>query len=297
MTESTNRMVYAECTNKDGSLTEAQIQQWKHEGFAFVNGIIEKEMIEQLRQIAETSFPAPNTEESLKFTDFGTPFNFPSCHKTFNDITLHKNLINQVASLLATTPTELRLSQSTLWPKYGRRAEEKQKNVNIQDNADQRIHVDYPNHTLVHPPRWEQPEAVEMIIYLSDHDGIGGSTAVVPRQGLDDVAYRWPIIDTPGVGELLYINDRNAAEAYVAEARPEISEFRANLYKREKYVAYRRGDILLYRHDLWHRGSPLKEQTVSGPGIIRFAQNLTFRKHKSEVRFKFIVDFKYLLSI
>lgn len=30
------------------------------------------------------------------------------------------------------------------------------------------MHCDYLNHTLVTPPPWDQPEAVEIIIYLND---------------------------------------------------------------------------------------------------------------------------------
>jgi hypothetical protein len=45
---------------------------------------------------------------------------------------------------------------------------------------------------------------------------------------------------------------------------------------------------LLYRHDTWHRGTPLKRQAEGGPGIVRFAQNLTFRKRSSEVSEKMV---------
>ena len=36
------------------------------------------------------------------------------------------------------------------------------------------------------------------------------------------------------------------------------------------------GSVLFYRHDTWHRGTPLR------PGTMRLAQNLTFRKASSE---------------
>ena len=45
---------------------------------------------------------------------------------------------------------------------------------------------------------------------------------------------------------------------------------------REAYVDFRQGDILLYRHDTWHRGTPLK------PGTRRLAQNMTFRVADAE---------------
>jgi hypothetical protein len=218
-----NNNVWAEPTDGEGRLTDSQINKWKGEGYAVVSGIIEMSQIEELSDIAANTFPSPTSPESLAFTDFGTNFTFPSQHRVFNDITLHRNLLAQVSRLLDTTPTELRLTQSDLWPKYGKReatatatatptptptptapqietathtiaADALTPTGHIQENSDQRMHVDYPNHTLLHPPRWETPEAVEMIVYLSDHELVGGGTAIVPRRGADDVAYRWPII-------------------------------------------------------------------------------------------------------
>ena len=49
-----------------------------------------------------------------------------------------------------------------------------------------------------------------------------------------------------------------AAETYLSAAAPEVAEFRAALYEREARVAYRPGDVLLYRHDTWHRGTPFE---------------------------------------
>ena len=47
-------------------------------------------------------------------------------------------------------------------------------------------------------------------------------------------------------------------QAYYAEHEPETYAFRQRLYAREAAVAYRRGTLLLYRYDLWHRGTPLR---------------------------------------
>lgn len=41
-------------------------------------------------------------------------------------------------------------------------------------------------------------------------------------------------------------------------------------------MEYRPGSVLFYRHDTWHRGTPLR------PGSRRLAQNLTFRRAGSE---------------
>ena len=101
------------------------------------------------------------------------------------------------------------------------------------DNRDQRMHCDYPNHSLDHPTEWNRPEAVEMIVYLNNYEECEGATAVVPRSGYDDPAYPWPIVQSPGVGALDYVNDRIKAEAYMASQDPQGAAFRAqHLYPR-----------------------------------------------------------------
>ena len=54
--------------------------------------------------------------------------------------------------------------------------------------------------------------------------------------------------------------------------RPEMYEFRQKLYAREVPAKFRRGTVLLYRHDVFHRGTPVK------PGQMRIVQNLVFRR-------------------
>ena len=48
-------------------------------------------------------------------------------------------------------------------------------------NTNQRMHMDYGNNTFLHPPDWDSPEAVSMIIYFSDVSITGGGTAVFPN--------------------------------------------------------------------------------------------------------------------
>lgn len=253
-------------------LTDAQVARWRTEGYALVDGIFDRDLVDQLRTEATERFPAPGTAASATITDFGSALTFPSPLAAFNRTTLAPRLLCAVGQLLGVSPSELRLTQSDLWPKYGR----PEQTGEVYDNRDQRIHVDYPNHSLVHPPPWDRPEAVELILYLSDHASTGGSTAVVPRTGPDDPAYRWPIVDSPGIGDLDWVNDRDAAEAYLAETRPEIAPWRAELYRREQHTTFTPGTVLLYRHDTWHRGTPLH------PGGFRLAHNMTFRLADSE---------------
>ena len=134
------------------------------------------------------------------------------------------------------------------------------------------MHLDYPNHTLTHPPAWDQPEAVEIIIYLCNESDVGGATAVVPRDSHDDVAYNSPMVNTPGTSDIPWINDR---------LKPKLG-FRSIIPRSQSSATYDRGcmpnivrDQYCYRHDTWHRGTPLR------PGFVRLAHNLTFRKEAS----------------
>lgn len=273
---STERWVPAEPVQQTGEvvLTPEQVARWRNCGYAFVSGLFEPELVRVLRDAARQRFPAPDTPEAAKIANFGSAgqLNFPSPVPGFNALTLHPRLLASVSELLAVPVTGLRLTQSDLWAKYGRRSPASSPN----DNDDQRIHVDYPNHTLVHPAPWHRPEAVELIVYLDRVEDCDGATAVVPREGADDPAYRWPIVDTPGVAELDYVNDRAGAEAYFAHERPQLADWRATLYARESKVHFAPGDVLLYRHDTWHRGTPLQA------GTLRLVHNMTFRKAASE---------------
>jgi len=183
-----------------------------------------------------------------------------------NEVTLHPRILKAVSQLLSCEISRLRLTQSDLWPKQGRPGP-----VNQYDNWEQRIHVDYPNHYLTHPPPWDSPEAVEMIVYFDHVEESGGPTTVVKRTGPDDEVYRWPIVQTPGVGAVPWINDKTCAETYLKKHHPDLHEFREKLYAREAAVKYSPGTILFYRHDTWHRGTPVKM------GALRLVMNLTFK--------------------
>jgi hypothetical protein len=260
-----------------GQLTKEAIQSWREQGFTLVANLLPNDLIATLAKDAGEFFPAPGTDAAQQFRDFGSAqrFVFPAESAPCNDVTLHPNLLGAVADLLGVSVMDIRLTQSDLWPKYGREPAEQKAAQAARDNNDQRIHVDYPNHTLVHPPPWSRPEAVEMIIFLDDVEQSGGPTAVVPRQGDDDPLYPWPIVQTPGVAEMEYVNNRAVAEAYLHDEYPAVAAFREQLYAREVKTQYQRGSVLFYRHDTWHRGTPVKV------GARRMVQNLTFRLARS----------------
>ena len=256
------------------ALTDEQIRSWRVQGFCLVDGLLPAATLDRLRTDAATFFPEPDTPEAADIVGFGSGqrFVFPSPSTDFNAIVLAPELLGAVADLLGVVVPELRLTQADLWPKYGRPP-----SGAPHDNADQRIHCDYPNHTLTHPSRWDEPDAVEMIVYLDDVEECDGPTALVPRRGPDDPAYPWPIMATPGVEGVNYVNDRAQAEAHLREVAPEKAAFRAeHLYPREVHARYRMGTVLLYRHDLWHRG------TVVRDGTRRLAMNLTIKRADAE---------------
>ena len=261
----------ANSSDDPSPLSTDQVASWQTQGYTLVDGLFPASVVNDLQTAASAHFPAAGSEQAASIRDFGSAVNFPSQLAGFNQLTLHPRLLGAVSQLLGCDVSGLRLSQSDLWPKYGRASTD-----GHYDNQDQRIHVDYPNHTLVHPSPWSRPEAVEMIVYLSNVDECGGSTALVPRTGTDDPAYRWPIVDTPGVNDLRYINDRTAAEEYFAAERPHRAQWRQSLYERERWTHYSPGTVVFYRHDVWHRGTPLV------PGTRRLAHNITFRRAECE---------------
>ena len=255
------------------ALTPDHVESWRSRGFAFVSGLFDVDLLARLKSDALQRVPPPGSPEAANIADFGSGGRlvFPSTSDAFNAVTLHPRLLGAIAQLLDVPVTELRLTQSDLWPKY-----DHTRTPGALDNDEQRIHVDYPNHTLAHPSPWHRPEAVELIVYLDRVEDCGGATALVAREGDDDPAYRWPIVDSPGIGDLDWINDRTHAEAYFARQRPHLAAWRANLYARERRVHFAPGDVLLYRHDLWHRGTPLRH------GRLRLAHNITYRKASAE---------------
>ncbi|CAK9024265.1 PH domain-containing protein [Durusdinium trenchii] len=196
-------------------------------------------------------------------------FEFPSLAPELNQLFLHEALLRAAAQLLGTQ--DIRLTQADAWFKEGA-AEEPGAARSPFASVEQRMHMDFPNHALVHPSDWDDPETVAIIIYLSDASACDGRTGVVPRRGPGDPLYVWPYIKMPGVGLLPWVNDRAQAEASVAERDAEAADFRAQLYAREELVNYSVGSVLLYRHDIWHRGRPVR------PGASRLVCNLVFKR-------------------
>jgi len=256
-------------------LHEKQVRSWRENGFALVDGLYASDLISRARAESLSFFPAAGSVESESVTDYGSEgaMEFPTPSDAINQITLHPRLLAAAAQLLGVHEWDLRLTQSEPWAKYGRA----EKSAGRFDNQDQRMHVDYPNHTLTHPADWDSPEAVSILLYFDAVEECGGATELVPRAGPEDPAYQGPLVRTPGLAGLEFVNDRTKAEAYLRDAAPETAQWREeNLYAHARSVHYQPGTVLFYRQDVWHRGTPLR------PGAMRLIHNMTFRRKDCE---------------
>ena len=266
------KYIYPEkCSKK---LTQKQINQWREQGYLLVDDILEDNILRNAIKELNIIYPKVDNidkvNEIASKQDFGSNglLEFPCTFNSINQITLSHNMIKAAEDLLG---EEIRLLQSDAWSKYGGKKTNDSKN-----NRDQRIHVDYANNTLVHPSSWETPDAVAMIVYFDDSEITGGCTAVVPREGKNDINYKWPLINNPGVAGLPWKNDKDTIEEILKDSHPEVYEFRKELYKKEKFAAFKPGTVLFYRHDIWHRGTPVNI------GQVRRAMNLAYRRESCD---------------
>jgi ectoine hydroxylase-related dioxygenase (phytanoyl-CoA dioxygenase family) len=243
-------------------LSSNQIQQWKEKGYIIVSNLIEPDLLNKCVEFMNRKYPNP--DKACK--DFGSDngeLEFPSGN-IIDWISIHKNIISGVKELLYTD--NILLLQSDAWGKAGYRK------MGEMSNQDQRMHMDYGNNTFLHPSNWNTPETVANIIYLSDTSDTGGGTSVVPRLGDKDPLYQPPYINMPGQNRYNFYNDRSTAEKYMATVSSEMKRFREKLYQREIITTPKIGDVLFYRLDLWHRGTPVNV------GKVRNVINLLWRK-------------------
>ena len=238
-------------------LSKKEINQWKTSGF-----VIKKQLLNVFNCIKDLKIVYP--EDKLDpILDFGSggKTQFPCKFESLNKITFDMKLLSCVKQLLNTN--DILLAQSVAWAKYGVPPK------NAQSNCEQRIHMDYGNNMWTHPPKWDNPNAVAAIIYYSDTNETGGATALVERKGDNDEVYSYPYVHMPGIGGKPFYNSKDAAEQSMHGRSKYI---RNQCYKREKKPNFNLGDVLFYRLDLWHRGTPVN------PGKVRYVHNLLWKK-------------------
>ena len=245
-------------------LTKDQVNIWKHQG-AFVMQL-PGEVINPSLNWLNNNFTLDQVDpDHLDFGSPGRKFEFPTSVKPLDNLVLNEYLIFAVQQLLDIT--DVRLLQADLWPKIGIEADTHE----AQANTDQRMHMDYGNNTVLHPD-WQSPEAVAAIIYYDNGEETAGGTAFVPRQGDADPVYQPPFIHMPGQAGKPFFNDRQTVEHWFEKNDADAHKLRSALYAREQLVNFKPGTILFYRHDLWHRGTPVT------PGKLRRVHNLAWRR-------------------
>ena len=241
-------------------LNLSEINQWKENGYCLIKNLIDINLMNNCIKFVNNRF----YDEKTASKDFGSngEFDFPS-GKIIDYLTINENIIKCIKQLLSNE--NILLIQSDAWGKAG------SINKGKYNNQDQRMHMDYGNNTFLHTSEWNNPEAVGMIIYFSDTNITGGQTAIVPKKNNEDL-YKPPYIRMPGYNKYLFYNDKNTTEEYFKKTDINIYNFRNKLYENEILVNAELGDILFYRLDVWHRGTPVKF------GKVRNVMNLLWKK-------------------
>lgn len=238
-----------------------EINNWKEKGYTVIKNLFHKKTIGKCVSFLNNKFNNINNTNN----DFGSngELEFPS-GEIIDKITINEKLIQIVQKLLDSE--NILLVQSDTWSKSG------EINNNSQSNKDQRMHMDYGNNTFLHPSPWNTPEAVAAIVYFSDTTETHGGTAIVPKKDKHDELYQFPYINMPGQNKYPFFNNKKFAEEYFKKNHIEIYNFRQKLYNREIIPEYLTGDVLFYRLDVWHRGTPVR------PNKIRNVMNLLWKK-------------------
>lgn len=216
---------------------------WHSEGYVVMSNLVD-DVFDEAHRAMSTFFPP----EHKGTPDFGG-VSFPSC-TALDKITLHPNILSFARRCLG----DIMLTQSEAWCKG-----------ELGENADQRMHMDFGNHCFTKPAPWPTPEVIACIVYFDDTRETGGATALVPYQPdlyPPDAWTRMPGINYP------FANNRYEAEKLMGVHKA----FRQRLYDAEIKIQAKPGDVLFYRHDLWHRGTPVK------PGKTRRVMNIAFKK-------------------
>ena len=222
------------------------VLQWRNQGYAVWDDL-PKNIVESARDMAD--FSKSSNADSGDFGSLGGVYEFPSGVWELDRLPL--SLLDIARQLLGVK--EIILSQADCWIK-------RVKQSSMLSNKDQRMHCDWGNNQLI-PSDWDAPDSVSVIVYLDGPEECsGGGTALVPRKTSSDQLYHSDKLDIqPGYGDRPFLNNRVSAENWFRKHNPSDYHFRQQLYQREKIITPKRGRVLFYRLDTWHRGIPLTE--------------------------------------
>jgi len=217
---------------------EAAVDQWRRDGWVLIDGLIDESTMDLVADelsamvVPEPTGPLRRADTSTgKADDDGGPrfrsaqfdgttlFPLPGS-PTLNRLVVAPELVRFARQAIG--ESDIRLYQSRLWSKYG-----------DHTNYEQPLHRDL-NHSLIparNEPGWWH---LECFLYLSDVDGDNGAPRLVPHSALDTAG-----TDRP-TGRVSADRDRYQ-----------------ELYQDEVSAPGRRGSLLAYRSDVWHRGTDL----------------------------------------
>lgn len=138
-----------------------------------------EELVRRLKADADEAFRGGGADADGAARQLGSDrLVFPAAHSAaLSEQALHPRLIGAVSQLLEVEALELRLTQAEVWEKD---------EAAQRGNFDQRIHCDFPNHTLAVPPR-DRPEAVALLVYWDAVEDCGGPTVNHWRAGALDL--------------------------------------------------------------------------------------------------------------
>jgi len=205
-------------------ITDEHTRHLLRHGYAVVPGFLTLEELAAPRANLLRYYPTP---EELAATPerYGWIYDdpehlqieFPFAGDALNHISTHPDLIDAVERLLGTR--DVLLSQAAIWAKYAGTGD-----------FEQTMHLDYQGNTLVVPRDDGAFRQVNMILYYSDVGPDLGPTCVVPLEHTRDLS-SWPPF----------------------RPRKKYPE----LYRHEKALPAKAGDLLLFSMSTFHRASEL----------------------------------------
>jgi hypothetical protein len=220
-------------------VTQLQIGDYLRHGYVIVPGFLSKAEIaaalENLLQYVPTPQELARTPQRYGWIYDEAEHlqtEFPFIGEALNHNSTHPEIMALVEQLLGTR--DVLLSQAAMWAKYAGTG-----------NFDQGLHLDYQGNTLVVPRDDGDYRQINMILYYSDVTEDLGPTYVVSQERTRELPL-WPT-HRPRKGN-------------------------AELYKHERPVLAKVGDLLIFGMRTWHRASDLTADDGA-----RFTHHLVYR--------------------
>jgi ectoine hydroxylase-related dioxygenase (phytanoyl-CoA dioxygenase family) len=214
---------------------------WDNAGWCVIEGVIPPDDLAAAQRGLLRLFPTAEEFAAERDSDRNRPFQrwegskprFPFESGALNRLTVHDAVIDLAEELLGTE--HLRLYQGMASAKYS----------NGSPDYEQLLHVDYANHTLVVPRAEFGYQQLEAFIYLNDV--------------------------TPETAATRMVSHRLTAGIPVERTYLHLDEY-ASLYAAEEAASGPAGSVLVYRPDVYHRGTALTAERSA-----RFMLHVAFK--------------------